>query len=80
MIFAIVGGAFMPRLQGAMIDGEGMTIAGQMLESVRYSFFLPLGCFVVIAVFGFAVALFPPKWQQRVEARKRFISQNHVYW
>ena len=51
----------MPRLQGAMIDGEGMTIAGQMLESVRYSFFLPLGCFVVIAAFGFAVALFPPK-------------------
>ncbi|MEE2795861.1 MAG: L-fucose:H+ symporter permease [Planctomycetota bacterium] len=61
LIFAIVGGAFMPRLQGAMIDGEGMTIAGQMLESVRYSFFLPLGCFVVIAAFGFAVALFPPK-------------------
>ena len=60
LIFAIVGGAFMPRLQGAMIDGDGMTIAGQMLEPVRVSFFLPLSCFVVVAVFGFAVALFSP--------------------
>ena len=61
LIFAIVGGAFMPRLQGAIIDGDGMTIAGQMLEPVRVSFFLPLSCFVVVAVFGFAVALFSPK-------------------
>jgi FHS family L-fucose permease-like MFS transporter len=61
LIFGIVGGAFMPRLQGAIIDGDGMIIAGQMLESVRVSFFLPLSCFVVVAVFGFAVALFSPK-------------------
>ncbi len=53
LIFAIVGGAFMPRLQGTLIDGEGMTVAGQALESVRVSFFLPLICFVVIALFGF---------------------------
>ncbi|PAY18865.1 L-fucose:H+ symporter permease [Rhodopirellula sp. SM50] len=57
LIFAIVGGAFMPRYQGGLIDGPGMTIAGQTLESVRVSFFLPLICFVVIAVFGFAVYL-----------------------
>ncbi|MCM2374460.1 L-fucose:H+ symporter permease [Aporhodopirellula aestuarii] len=57
LIFAIVGGAFMPRYQGAMIDGEGMTIAGQALESVRVSFFLPLICFIVIAIFGFSVYL-----------------------
>ncbi|TWU39958.1 L-fucose-proton symporter [Novipirellula aureliae] len=57
LIFAIVGGAFMPRYQGALIDGDGMTIAGQALESVRVSFFLPLICFVVIAIFGFAVYL-----------------------
>ncbi len=57
LIFAIVGGAFMPRYQGALIDGEGMTIAGQTLESVRVSFFLPLICFVVIAIFGFAIHL-----------------------
>ncbi|MBT3212495.1 MAG: L-fucose:H+ symporter permease [Planctomycetaceae bacterium] len=61
LIFAIVGGAFMPRLQGAIIDGDGMTIAGQLLEPVRLSFFLPLSCFVVVAVFGFAVAIFSSK-------------------
>ena len=55
LIFAIVGGAFMPRYQGELIDGEGMIIAGQTLESVRVSFFLPLVCFVVIAIFGFSV-------------------------
>jgi FHS family L-fucose permease-like MFS transporter len=53
LIFAIVGGAFMPRIQGAMIDGDGMTIAGQALESVRVSFFLPVVCFIAIAVYGF---------------------------
>ncbi|TWU19785.1 L-fucose-proton symporter [Allorhodopirellula heiligendammensis] len=58
LIFAIVGGAFMPRYQGSLIDGEGMVIAGQALESVRVSFFLPLICFVVIAIFGFSVYLF----------------------
>jgi FHS family L-fucose permease-like MFS transporter len=53
LIFAIVGGAFMPRLQGSLIDGSGMTIAGQTLESVRVSFFLPVICFIVIAIYGF---------------------------
>jgi len=53
LIFAIVGGAIMPRLQGGIIDGEGMTIAGMYLESVRVSFFLPALCFVVIAIYGF---------------------------
>jgi FHS family L-fucose permease-like MFS transporter len=53
LIFAIVGGALMPRLQGGIIDGEGMTIGGTMLESVRVSFFLPVICFVVIAFYGF---------------------------
>jgi len=58
LIFAIVGGAFMPRYQGALIDGDGMVIAGQALESVRISFFLPFICFVVIAMYGFGVFLF----------------------
>jgi FHS family L-fucose permease-like MFS transporter len=53
LIFAIVGGAFMPRLQGTLIDGQGMTIAGQSLESVRVSFFLPVICFIVITLYGF---------------------------
>jgi FHS family L-fucose permease-like MFS transporter len=53
LIFAIVGGAFMPVWQGRMIDGPGWQIAGRTLESVRVSFFLPALCFVVIAVYGF---------------------------
>jgi len=55
LIFAIVGGAIMPRLQGGMIDGNGMNIGGMALESVRSSFFLPASCFVVIALYGFLV-------------------------
>jgi len=53
LIFAIVGGALMPRLQGGIIDGDGMTLFGVTLESVRVSFFLPVICFVVIALYGF---------------------------
>jgi FHS family L-fucose permease-like MFS transporter len=53
LIFAIVGGALMPRLQGGIIDGDGMNLFGFALESVRVSFFLPVLCFVVIAIYGF---------------------------
>lgn len=55
LIFAIVGGAVLPRLQGGMIDGPSLQIAGMTLESVRASFFLPAGCFVIIAIYGFIV-------------------------
>ncbi len=53
LIFAIVGGALMPRWQGSIIDGEGMTLLGMDLESVRVSFFLPVFCFIVVAIYGF---------------------------
>ena len=56
LIFAIVGGAFMPLWQGAVIDGPEMTIFGQTLESVRISFFLPAVCFVVVALYGFVTS------------------------
>ncbi len=56
LIFAIVGGAVMPRLQGGLIDGDGATLLGQSLESVRVSFLLPAACFVVIALYGFLSA------------------------
>jgi FHS family L-fucose permease-like MFS transporter len=56
LIFAIVGGAFMPLWQGKMIDGAGLTIGSRTLESVRVSFFLPAVCFVVIALYGFIAA------------------------
>jgi FHS family L-fucose permease-like MFS transporter len=49
LVMAIVGGAVMPPLQGVIIDFK--VIAG--MPSVNISFFLPLFCFVIIAVYGF---------------------------
>lgn len=49
LVMAIVGGALMPPLQGAIIDMG--TIAG--IAAVNFSFILPLICFVVIAVYGY---------------------------
>jgi FHS family L-fucose permease-like MFS transporter len=49
LIFAIVGGALMPPLQGRIIDLGA--VAG--LDGVRVSFFLPLACFVIVAIYGF---------------------------
>ena len=49
LILAIVGGAFMPRLQAGIMDMEvfmGTT-------GVRGSFFLPFICFVVISAYAF---------------------------
>lgn len=59
LIFAIVGGALMPPLQGRIIDmgTDGMLqIGAASIESVRVSFLLPLACFAVIAVYGFLTA------------------------
>jgi len=57
LIFAIVGGALMPPLQGRIIDlGDraGNVDLGLMsLPAVSASFVLPLICFVVIAMYGF---------------------------
>ena len=52
LIIAIVSGAIMPRMQGAMIDGDGFQLGNFALESVRVSFLLPAICFVVIALYG----------------------------
>jgi len=43
LIMAIVGGAVLPLMQGAFIDGLG----------IKNSFWLPVVCFVVIAIYGF---------------------------
>ncbi|MEP2776478.1 MAG: MFS transporter [Luteolibacter sp.] len=48
LIFAIVGGAFMPRLQGQILDLDGF----MGTTATRGSFFLPAICFVVIALYG----------------------------
>jgi FHS family L-fucose permease-like MFS transporter len=49
LIMAIGGGCLMPPLQGAIMDGEGWL----GLSATRVSFFLPLICFVVIAIYGY---------------------------
>lgn len=50
LVMSIVGGALMPPLQGALID------LGQIgwLPAVNASFVLPLGCFVIVTLYGFA--------------------------
>ena len=53
LVMAIVGGALMPPLQGAIIDLG--TVAG--LPAVNFSFILPLFSFVVIAIYGYRCQL-----------------------
>ncbi len=50
LVMAIVGGALMPPMQGALIDGA--SLIGE-IPSVQTSFVLPLICFVVIAIYGY---------------------------
>ncbi|TWT87063.1 MFS transporter [Neorhodopirellula pilleata] len=55
LIFAIVGGAFMPRLQGQILDLDSF----MGTTATRGSFYLPALCFVVIAFYGMIC------WNQR---------------
>lgn len=52
LIFAIVGGALMPPLQGQVIDGGSIQLLGQELESVRASYLLPAACLVFVVIYG----------------------------
>jgi FHS family L-fucose permease-like MFS transporter len=54
LIFAIVGGAALPYLQGMILDMDNFTFGSMTLESVRVSFVLSLLCFLVVAIYGFA--------------------------
>lgn len=49
LVMAIVGGALMPPLQGAIIDLGRVGF----LPAVNFSFILPLICFLVIAIYGY---------------------------
>ena len=49
LVMAIVGGALMPPIQGAIIDLG--TVAG--MPAVNFSFVLPLFSFIVIAIYGY---------------------------
>jgi len=52
LIFAIVGGALMPPLQGRLIDlgGDSGMLFG--MPSVSFSFILPLACFIIIGLYA----------------------------
>lgn len=50
LIFAIVGGAFMPTLQATIMDIPGGKIFG--IGTTPASFILPFGCFLLIAIYG----------------------------
>ena len=49
LVMAIVGGALMPPLQGAVIDMG--VVCG--LPAVNFSFVLPMICFVVVMLYGY---------------------------
>ncbi len=51
LIMSIVGGAVLTKLQGGLITDYG----------VRYSFWLPAGCFIMIALYGFRCLLIHDK-------------------
>jgi FHS family L-fucose permease-like MFS transporter len=57
LVMAIVGGALMPPLQGAIID---LGTIGPM-PAVNFSFILPFICFVVIAIYGYRTMKVHPK-------------------
>jgi len=54
LICAIGGGCIMPPLQALIMDGPSWNVAELTLSATRASFVLPLVCFLVIAVYGFA--------------------------
>jgi FHS family L-fucose permease-like MFS transporter len=53
LVFAIVGGAWMPLLVGGIIDHGDFDLGFITLTSVSASFIMPFICFIVIAIYGF---------------------------
>ena len=56
LVMAIVGGAFMPILQGLILDFGGSGYADTRIvgvPEVNFSFILPLMCFLVVALYGY---------------------------
>ena len=56
LVMAIVGGAFMPVLQGLVLDIGGTAyndVAIMGVPEVNFSFVLPLLCFLVVALYGY---------------------------
>ncbi|TWT47556.1 L-fucose:H+ symporter permease [Botrimarina hoheduenensis] len=65
LICAIGGGCIMPPLQASIMDGNAWALGGGELSAMRASFVLPLGCFLVVAIYGFAVYLADHRNRQR---------------
>jgi len=63
LVMAIVGGALMPPLQGAIID---LGTVG-FLPAVNFSFILPFVCFVFIALYGYRSIKIYPIARQLIE-------------
>jgi MFS transporter, FHS family, L-fucose permease len=57
LILAIGGGCLLPVLQGKVLDMPPFDLGFIELSSVRASFFLPLICFVFIAIYGWRTLL-----------------------
>ncbi len=56
LVMAIVGGAFMPILQGMIMDIGGKGYADTSIlgvPEVNFSFILPLLCFLIVSIYGF---------------------------
>lgn len=56
LVMAIVGGAFMPILQGMILDIGGKDYSDTQIlgvSEVNFSFILPLICFLVVAFYGY---------------------------
>ena len=55
LVMAIVGGAIMPTAQGMILDVGGIGYTDSIIlgvSEVRFSFVLPLACFLVVAIYG----------------------------
>ena len=63
LVMAIVGGALMPPMQGAIIDLGA--VAG--MASVNFSFILPFICFCIIAVYGYRTITFSQNGNDKLE-------------
>ncbi|WP_276390456.1 L-fucose:H+ symporter permease [Eudoraea chungangensis] len=60
LVMAIVGGAFMPILQGLILDIGGPNYADTTIlgvAEVNFSFILPLICFLVVALYGYRTSI-----------------------
>ncbi len=60
LVMAIVGGAFMPILQGLILDIGGPDYADARIlgvPEVNFSFILPLVCFLIVALYGYRTSI-----------------------